>query len=66
MPPLLNDRDLRFLLYEFLDTEALLARPRYADHSREVFDATLDTARQIAEELFAPHNASQTYLKFAD
>src|SRR5271157_5751988 len=56
-PPLLNDRDLRFLLYEFLDAEALLARPRYADYSREVFDATLETARQIAEEVFAPHNA---------
>jgi hypothetical protein len=25
MPSLLNKRDLRFLLYEFLDTEALLA-----------------------------------------
>ncbi|RJF95726.1 acyl-CoA dehydrogenase [Noviherbaspirillum saxi] len=57
MANLLNDRDLQFLLYEFLDTEALLKRPRYADHSRETFDATLDTARQIAEELFAPHNA---------
>ena len=57
MPPLLNDRDLRFLLYEFLDTEALLARPRYADYSRDVFDSTLETARQIAEEVFAPHNA---------
>lgn len=54
--PLLNDRDLSFLLYEFLDTEALLARPRYAEHSREVFDATLDTARKIAETYFANHN----------
>ncbi|RJG00035.1 acyl-CoA dehydrogenase [Noviherbaspirillum saxi] len=57
MTTLLNDRDLQFLLYEFLDTEALLDRPRYADHSREIFDATLDTAREIAADLFAPHNA---------
>ncbi len=57
MPALLNERDLQFLLYEFLDAEALLARPRYADCSREVFDATLETARQMAEEVFAPHNA---------
>ncbi|RJG08363.1 acyl-CoA dehydrogenase [Massilia cavernae] len=57
MTTLLNDRDLQFLLYEFLDTEALLKRPRYAEHARETFDATLETARHIAEELFAPHLA---------
>ncbi|WP_256829609.1 acyl-CoA dehydrogenase [Pseudomonas sp. Pse1] len=53
---LLNERELRFQLYELLDTEALLQRPRYAEHDREVFDASLGTARQIARELFAPHN----------
>jgi len=57
MATILNERDLAFLLYEFLDTEALLRRPRYADLSREVFDATLATARRIAEERFAPHLA---------
>jgi alkylation response protein AidB-like acyl-CoA dehydrogenase len=57
MPPILNDRDLTFLLYEFLDTEALLCRERYAEQSRETFDATLATARRIAEERFAPHLA---------
>lgn len=57
MLDLISARDLQFMLYEYLDTEALLARPRYAEHSREVFDATLDTARQIAEDVFAPHNA---------
>jgi butyryl-CoA dehydrogenase len=54
--PLLNDRDLSFLLYELLDTEALLARPRYREHSRDVFDATLETARTIARRYFANHN----------
>jgi len=53
---LLNERELRFQLYEMLDTEALLHRPRYAEHDRSVFDASLTTARQIAGELFAPHN----------
>jgi alkylation response protein AidB-like acyl-CoA dehydrogenase len=57
MAHLLDDRDLSFFLYELLDTEALLARERYAEHSREVFDATLQTARQLAEKYFAPHNA---------
>lgn len=55
--PLLNERDLSFLLYELLNTEALLDRPRYREHSREVFNATLQTARAIAEKYFANHNA---------
>ena len=55
--PLLNDRDIRFLLHEFLDTGALLSRPRYREHSREVFDATLETARKVATTYFANHNA---------
>ncbi|WP_426416185.1 acyl-CoA dehydrogenase [Aestuariirhabdus sp. LZHN29] len=54
---LLNDRDLDFLLYELLDTEQLLERDRYQEHSREVFNATLDTARAIATKYFANHNA---------
>ncbi|MCW2271780.1 acyl-CoA dehydrogenase [Pseudomonas sp. JUb96] len=53
---LLNERELSFQLYELLDTEALLQRPRYAEHDRAVFDATLETARGIAAEYFAPHN----------
>lgn len=53
---LLNERELSFQLYELLDTETLLKRPRYAEHDRAVFDATLQTARGIAAEYFAPHN----------
>ena len=53
---LLNERELNFQLYEMLDTEALLERPRYAEHDRAVFDATLETARGIAAEYLAPHN----------
>ncbi|PJI47312.1 MAG: acyl-CoA dehydrogenase [Pseudomonas sp.] len=54
--PLLNERELDFLLYEFLDTRALLQRPRYADLDLDVLRATLDTARSLASECFAPHN----------
>ncbi|WP_438864402.1 acyl-CoA dehydrogenase [Neptunicella sp.] len=54
---LLNLRDIEFLLYEFLDTEGLLHRPRYQEHSREIFDATLATACTIAERYFANHNS---------
>lgn len=53
---ILSRRDLDFLLYEWLDAEALTQRPRYADHSRETFNAALDTCEQIATDLFAPHN----------
>ncbi|MCJ1887058.1 acyl-CoA dehydrogenase [Pseudomonas sp. LA21] len=53
---LLNERDLRFQLYEVLDTQSLLQRPRYAEHDRAVLDATLETARQLASDYFAPHN----------
>ncbi|KHD75924.1 acyl-CoA dehydrogenase [Actinoplanes utahensis] len=52
----LSRRDLEFLLYEWLDAEALTARERFAEHSRETFDAFLDVSQQIAERDFAPHN----------
>lgn len=53
---LLDSRNLAFELYEVLDAEELTQRERFADHSRETFDASLDTARQLAEKFFAPHN----------
>jgi butyryl-CoA dehydrogenase len=53
---ILSRRDLDFLLYEWLDVEALTARERFAEHSRETFDAFLDLSAQIAERDFAPHN----------
>jgi alkylation response protein AidB-like acyl-CoA dehydrogenase len=53
---ILSRRDLDFLLHEWLDVEGLVKRPRYAEHSRETFDAVLDLAEQIATEHFAPHN----------
>jgi butyryl-CoA dehydrogenase len=53
---ILSRRDLAFMLYEWLDAEALNKRPRFQDHNRETFDAALDTAEQLATELFAPHN----------
>jgi alkylation response protein AidB-like acyl-CoA dehydrogenase len=53
---ILSRRDLDFLLHEWLQVETLTKRPRYAEHSRETFDAVLDLAEQIATEQFAPHN----------
>ncbi|HEY4378254.1 MAG TPA: acyl-CoA dehydrogenase [Acidimicrobiales bacterium] len=53
---LLSRRDLDFLLYEWLNVEELTKRPRYAEHSREIFDDLLDLSERIATERFAPHN----------
>lgn len=53
---LLSRRDLEFLLYEWLDVAGLTSAERYAEHSRETFDAVLDIAERLAVEQFAPHN----------
>lgn len=47
---------LDFLLYDWLDAESLNQNERFADHSRETFDAVLDTCERIAREKYAPAN----------
>ncbi len=54
---LLSDRDMKFLLYDFLDCESLLQFDRYKEHDRSTFDAVIDTAKKMAEEKFAPFAA---------
>ncbi len=53
---ILSRRDLEFLLYDWLKVTTLTERARFHDHSRETFDAAIDTAEHIATDLFAPHN----------
>ena len=45
-----------FLLYDWLSVDSLNQRERFADHSRETFDAVLDTCERIAREKYAPFN----------
>ncbi|MDM7943648.1 MAG: acyl-CoA dehydrogenase [Hydrogenophaga sp.] len=45
-----------FLLHDWLHVETLQQRERFADHSRETFDAVLDTCERIAREKYAPFN----------
>lgn len=45
-----------FLLYDWLKVEQLNQRERFADHSRETFNAVLDTCERIAREKYEPHN----------
>ena len=47
---------LDFLLYQWLEAETLQQRSRFSDHSRETFDAVLDTSERIAREKYAPFN----------
>ena len=47
---------LDFLLYDWLKAESLNQRSRFADHSRETFDAVFDTCERIAREKYAPFN----------
>jgi butyryl-CoA dehydrogenase len=53
---IINSRDLEFQLFEVLEAETLTQRARHADHSRETFNAALETAHAVASEKFAPHN----------
>ncbi|WP_338412893.1 acyl-CoA dehydrogenase [uncultured Sphaerotilus sp.] len=65
---LISSRDLSFQLFEVLDAVSLTRRPRYAEHSRETFEAAIATAQAIALDLFAPHNreADETEPQFVD
>jgi butyryl-CoA dehydrogenase len=47
---------LDFLLNDWLKTTDLTQRARFSDHSRDTFDAVLDTCERIAREKFAPFN----------
>lgn len=55
MPNLIDPRTLAFQLYDVLGAESLCERPRFADYSREAFDAVLSSAQGIATEFYLPH-----------
>ena len=52
----MSRRDLDFLLFEWLGTDDLLARPRFSDHDRDTVSGVLDLAEALATSHFAPHN----------
>ena len=61
-------RNLDFLLHEVQDAGALCRYARFADHSRETFDAVLDAAQDLAGATFAGHNraSDEHEPRFAD
>jgi alkylation response protein AidB-like acyl-CoA dehydrogenase len=56
MKLLVDERDVKFILYEQLHVEELCKRPRYADFSQEMFDMALEQAEKLAEKEFYPTN----------
>ena len=54
---LIPRREMQFQLYELLNTQVLCEKSRFADHNVETFNAVIDMAEKMAEELFLPHNA---------
>lgn len=54
MSMIVNRRDLDFYLYEMFGLDKLLQHERFADYDRETVESVLDTAQQIAEDLFYP------------
>lgn len=55
--PLLDSRDLRFVLFEALGADEFNQYEKFADFDRDTFEATLELAEQIAVEQVYPANA---------
>ena len=49
-------RDIRFVLFDLLDAEALFARLGYAEASRELIDAVLEEGARFSQSVLAPLN----------
>lgn len=56
MKRLVDERDVKFVLYEQLRVERLCDHPRYADFSPEMFDMAIEQAEKLAENEFYPAN----------
>ena len=54
--PLIDQRNLDFVLHELLEVTSLCDYPRFSEHGRETFDAAIAAARDLALAKFAPHN----------
>lgn len=53
---LVDERDLKFVLYEQLRVEELCKHPQFSDFSQEMFDMALEQAEKLAEKEFYPAN----------
>jgi len=56
MAVLVDERDVKFVLYEQLDIEQLTKTPLYGEYSRDMFDMVLEQAWKLAENELEPAN----------
>jgi alkylation response protein AidB-like acyl-CoA dehydrogenase len=56
MKLLVDERDVKFVLYEQLRVDELCNYPLYEDFAREMFDMAIDQAEKLAEKEFYPAN----------
>ena len=56
MADFMSQRDVDFLLYEWLNVVELTKHEHFSEHSRDTFDAVLELSADIATKRFAPHN----------
>ncbi|UCG13777.1 MAG: acyl-CoA dehydrogenase [Deltaproteobacteria bacterium] len=54
--PLVDERDVKFVLFEQLDIEQLSKTTKYAEHSRDMYEMVLEQAWKLAENEFSPAN----------
>jgi butyryl-CoA dehydrogenase len=52
--PLVDDRDVTFLLDEVLDLGRLTALPYFGDHDRDTFELVIASARRLARDVLYP------------
>lgn len=52
--PLVDTRDVKFVLFELLEADELSKFDCYQDFDHDTFDATLDLAEQISHDVFYP------------
>ncbi len=56
MKLLVDERDVKFVLYEQLGVENLCKYPLFSEYSKEMFDMALEQAEKLAEQEFYPTN----------
>ncbi|MFH0976051.1 MAG: acyl-CoA dehydrogenase [Spirochaetota bacterium] len=56
--PIIDSRDVRFILFEMLEIDSLTKHQKFADFDRDTFDSVLDLAETIAVEQVYPANST--------
>ncbi len=56
MASVVDERDVKFVLYEHLNIEQLTKTAKYADYSKELFDMVLEQSWKLANQEMAPVN----------